>query len=272
MWQQSQLAGDKLRCRTNPVRHVKSLRGPTDYGVNKNRRCSLAGSRVTHCSDRAEPSRSTDSSETRTQRKTETQTSLLQVFETEFAKISSEPSETEHKEVITYPFPPHEGSLVPSLVEPHVLVEESLRDAKTSLNGMEPMGPQPCAQVLELAIRATLITFRKCAIQIANCVQEISAATQLANKTRDSNIQVLDKAVASFRSFTEEIAALEMALDREPESTGESGAKTDRREYHSSLRADQALNSSCTIILWPVSGTLIQNQIDLSRKLTLLDT
>lgn len=258
---QPQLAGDKLRGRTNPVRHVKSFRGPTDYGVNKNRRCGLAGSRVIHSSDRAESSTSTESLEAGTQGRIEMQPSLLQVFEAELAKLSSNPSPTECKEVITNLGLPVKRPLVPSSVEPHCPAEEAIRDTKTSSHGMGPMGPQPCVPVLELALRATLSTFGTCVTQIANCVQEVSTTMQVADKNQGIDIQVLDNAVASFRSFAEEIAALEKALHKEPELTEQSRAKTNRREDSSSLRDDQALKSSCTVILWPIPSGLESKEI-----------
>lgn len=185
------------------------------------------------------------------------QPSLLQVFEAELAKLSSNPSPSEYKEVITNLGLPVERPLVPSLVEPRFSAEEAVREAKTSFHGMGPMDPQPCVQVLELALRATLSTFGTCVTQIANCVQEVSATMQLADKNQEIDIQVLDNAVASFRSFTEEIAVLEKALHREPELTEQSRAKTNRREDSSSLQDDQALKSSCTVILWPVREILI---------------
>lgn len=185
------------------------------------------------------------------------QPSLLQVFEAELAKLSSNPSPTECKEVITNLGLPVKRPLVPSSVEPHCPAEEAIRDTKTSSHGMGPMGPQPCVPVLELALRATLSTFGTCVTQIANCVQEVSTTMQVADKNQGIDIQVLDNAVASFRSFAEEIAALEKALHKEPELTEQSRAKTNRREDSSSLRDDQALKSSCTVILWPVREILI---------------
>lgn len=184
------------------------------------------------------------------------QPSLLQVFEAELAKVPSKPSPIEHKEVITNLDLPDKKPLGPSSVEPYFLAEEAIRDAKIPSNGIGPMGPQPCVQVLELALRATLSTFGTCVTQIANCVQEVSTTMQLADKTREIDIQVLDNAVASFRSFTEGIAALKKGFHREPESTEESRAKTDQRDNSSSLQDDQALKSSRTVILWPVSEIL----------------
>lgn len=186
------------------------------------------------------------------------QPSLLQVFETELAKLSSNPSPTEYKEVITKLRLPHEKPLVPSSLEPYLSAEEAIRNAQT-LNGVGPMGPQPCIQVLEIALRATLGTFATCVTQIANCVREVRATIRLTDQTREIDTQVLDNAVTGFRSFAEDIATLEKVLQREPESNEESRAKIDRREDFSSLQDDQALKSSCTAILWPVSGILIQS-------------
>lgn len=181
------------------------------------------------------------------------QPSLLQVFEAELAKISSKRSPTESKEAITNRGLPGERHPVPSWVEPYFSAEETTRDAKNPLNGMGPMGPQPCVQVLELALRATLNTFGTCVTQIANCVHEVSATMQLADNTRGTDTQVLDDAVSSFRSFTEEIASLEKVLRREPESTEESRAKTDQRDDPS----NQALKPGCIAVLWPVREILI---------------
>lgn len=190
--------------------------------------------------------------------KMEVQPSLLQVFEAELAKLSSKSSPTEYKEIITKLGVLDKQPSEPPSEEPHLSVKEAIRDAKTSLNGMGPMGQQPCLQVLELALRATLSTFETFATQLANCVQEVSATMQLADKTREIDTHVLDNAVASFRNFAEEIAVLEKALHGEPKSTVETRAKHDRRADPSSLQDDKGLKSTCTVILWPVGEILSQ--------------
>lgn len=190
--------------------------------------------------------------------KIEVQPSLLQVFEAELAKLSSISSPTEYKENITELGVLDKSPSVPSSEEPHLSAEEAIRDAKASLNDMGPMGQQPCLQLLELALHATFSIFGTFATQLANCVQEVSATIQLAEKTREIDTQVLDNAVASFRSFAEEIAVLEKALRREPKSSEETRAKPDRRADPSSLEDDKGLKSTCTVILWPVGVILIQ--------------
>lgn len=187
------------------------------------------------------------------------QPSLLQVFEAELANLSSKPSPADYKEATTNLGLPVERPPVPSSAKPHISAEKAIRDAKTSLNGMGHLGPQPCMQVLELALRATLSTFGACATQIANCMQEVSTTMRLADKTPELDVRVLENAVASFRNFTQETTALEKALHKEVESTEESMAKTDRQEDSSSLIGGQGMQSSCTVILWPVGQSLTQS-------------
>lgn len=182
------------------------------------------------------------------------QPSLLQVFEAELAKISSKPSPAESKEAITNRGVPNERHSVPPWVDSYFSAEKATRDSKNPLNSMGPMGPQPCVQVLELALRAALNTFGTCVTQIADSVHEVSATMQSADQSRGIDTQVLDNAVSSFRSFTEEIASLEKVFRREPASTEESRAKTAQRDHLS----NQALNLGCIAVLWPVSEILIQ--------------
>ena len=86
---QAQVAGDKLRLRTNPIRHSRPRHASvTDHGINKNRWSSYAGVRVTRTDERHdENSKDMRSSQHEIEPvQPANQPSLLEVFEAELAK------------------------------------------------------------------------------------------------------------------------------------------------------------------------------------------
>jgi len=91
---QAQVAGDKLRLRTNPIRHSRPSRGSvSDHGINKNRWSSYGGARVTRFDERqdAQPEiKETPQIKAAELAEPCKQPSLLEVFEAELAKKISD--------------------------------------------------------------------------------------------------------------------------------------------------------------------------------------
>ncbi|CAD6576993.1 MAG: hypothetical protein ASARMPRED_008088 [Alectoria sarmentosa] len=179
---QAQVAGDKLRCRTNPIRHSRPSRvGSLEHGISKNRWSSYSGTRATRfdeCQDAGNTSNNTTTDEVLGNG----QSSLLEVFEAELAKKISV-TDTEEAP---------EAELRTPVAEPAIRVDTSSETA------------------IDHCIRTTVSEFVE---GIARGMQELSRVSyQAADRTRDADFQLVDDAILGFRSLTEGFTA---ALGRE---------------------------------------------------------
>ena len=93
---QAQAAGDRLRLRTNPIRHSRPSRGSSsDYAINKNRWSSYGGARTTRLDERLSDQTQSEfdgkpESKAADKDDSPNHSSLLEVFEAELAKKMSD--------------------------------------------------------------------------------------------------------------------------------------------------------------------------------------
>lgn len=225
---QAQVAGDKLRCRTNPIRHSRPSRvGSLERGISKNRWSSYSGTRATRLDERQDAQEEArDSSNT-----TETddvprdgQPSLLEVFEAEMGKKLS-PADSDgapEVEPTSVPKPAtrvdlssetsqnqplHQGS--------HTmlgLITEHLQD----LTAGDMTLSQDLSTAIDHGIRTAVKGFDACLQGIARGLQEVSSVSrQAADRSRDADLQLKDEAILGFQHLT---GAFSAALGRETPS------------------------------------------------------
>ncbi len=228
---QAQVAGDKLRCRTNPIRHSRSCRtGALENGISKNRWSSYSGTRATRFDERQDAQdevRDISSTADKEEVPGHGQPSLLEVFEAELAKkISATDSEENMGS---------ESAAVQSLVpEPAVQVdlsseshEQSLPQGSQALLGLinerlqgltagDTAFPQEFSTAIDHSIRTASVAISglsACIHSISRGLQEASIVSrQAADRTRNADTQLIDNAVLGFQSLTEGFTA---ALGRE---------------------------------------------------------
>ena len=216
---QAQVAGDKLRWRTNPIRHSRPSRaGALEHSISKNRWSSYSGTRAARFDERqdaedepGDASKIKDDEEKRN----DCQKSLLEVFESELArKISA----TDGEEATEYQSPVQ--NLVP---EPAIHVNLSGESqAQPSPQGSQTREltatnvalPQDLSTLVGHGIRG----LGACMQSIARGLQEISSVSrQAAYMSRNGDVQLVDDAVLGFQSLAGDfIAALggQMATNR----------------------------------------------------------
>lgn len=224
---QAQAAGDKLRCRTNPIRHSRPSRsGSLENGVNKNRWSSYAP-RVARFEDRHhDASESIANSEPKDTepKKADKPPSLLEVFETELAKgpsfvndaleektfpdpdISDIPPSTEQStasakdmgETLTFV---HNA---PSSPQPNALLNgvKMISDHLQGLAGVDVEAPQELSQVLENGLRTAAGGFEGLLRGLTGGLQEISdRSQQAAARTRELDTQGIDNTIEDLQNF-----------------------------------------------------------------------
>ena len=225
---QAQVAGDKLRWRTNPIRHSRPSRvGALEHAISKNRWSSYSGTRAARFDERQDaedvPGDGSKIEDNEEKRK-DCPKSLLEVFETELAR---EISATDGEEATEYQLPVQN-----SVPEPAIQV---------NLSGKSQVQPSPQgSQALlglfnehlreltatNIALSQGLSTFvghgirglGACMQSIARGLQEVSSASrQAADRSRNGDLQLVDDAVLGFQSLAGDfMAALggEMATNR----------------------------------------------------------
>ena len=225
---QAQVAGDKLRWRTNPIRHSRPSRvGALEHAISKNRWSSYSGTRAARFDERqdaedvpGDASKIKDKEEKRN----DCPKSLLEVFETELArKISA----TDGEEATQYQLPVQN-----SVPEPAIQVNLSSESQVQPL----PQGSQALLGLFNehlreltarnVALSQSLSTFvghgvrglGACMQSVARGLQEVSSASrQAADRSRNGDLQLVDDAVLGIQSLAGDfIAALggEMATNR----------------------------------------------------------
>lgn len=221
---QAQVAGDKLRCRTNPIRHSRPFRaGPSEHAISKNRWSSYSGTRATRFDERQdahEEARDTSSSTDSDGVSREGQPSLLEVFEAELAKKpsttgSEEPPEAEPTSVLE----PAVGVNPSSKAQSQPLPQEShtllglINEHLHQLTARDVALSQDFLAVIDHGVRKAVTGFSACVQSIARGLQEVSIVSrQAADRTRDADLQLMDDVTLGFKSLTGGFTA---ALGRE---------------------------------------------------------
>ena len=230
---QAQVAGDKLRCRTNPIRHSRPSRGSiSDHGISKNR-WSTYGPRATRPDEKQdvkpESKEKAPSGEAMKQEPSE-QPSLLEVFEAELAKKISmdtleEDARTRVPEVAaattsvsenTPQLNDSSGITTPAQSEPSPKESNPLLDGlKTISDHLEGLTvrdedmyqdfPRAIGQGFRAAIGG-LSTFMR---GVTSGLQEASNLTrQAAERTREADLRIIDDTILGLRGVAGDMTAL----------------------------------------------------------------
>lgn len=214
---QAQVAGDKLRCRTNPIRHSRPFRiGSLERGINKSRWSSHSATRATRFDERQdaqEGARSTSNNPDTDEVSRDGQTSLLEVFEAELAIVlATDSKESPGIEPATSVDLIAETPSQPLLQGSHKIlgfINEHLQE----LNAGDLTLSQDLSTIIGHGIRTAVGGFDACVRGIARGLQEVSSvSSQVAHRTRDADLQLIDDAVLGFQSLT---AGFTAALGRE---------------------------------------------------------
>ena len=220
---QAQVAGDKLRNRTNPIRHSRPSRGSvSEHGISKNRWSSY-GPRVTRLDERRDSQ--AESSEKSLPgdaglSENKGQPSLLELFEVELAKkMSTDDSCHENAAVIVSGVSTTTSAqgkhAVPAQQEAHRepnLILNGLRSINNDLQGLALRAedlPQEFPRAIGQGFRAALGGLSVFVRSVTNGLQEASALTrQAAEHTREANLQAIDDTVLHLRTVAGEVTAL----------------------------------------------------------------
>ena len=219
---QAQVAGDKLRSRTNPIRHSRpSGVGSLERGIYKNRWSSYSGTRATRfdqLQDAQEGPRDTSCTTDTDGVPRDGRPSLLEVFEAELAEKNSATvsEEATAADPATRVNPSSEISIPahgqPLPRGPHAilgLINEHLREFTTRDIAL----PQDVSKTVDHGIRTAVNGAGGYMQSIAQGLQEVSSVSrQAADRTRDSDLRLFDDAIRGFRGLTDGLTA---ALGRE---------------------------------------------------------
>ena len=212
---QAQVAGDKLRCRTNPIRHLRPSRvGSSEHAISKNRWSSYSGTRATRFDERQdaqEEARNTSNSMDTDEVSSDGQPSLLEVFETELAKkISStdgrEASEAESSSVHE-PVVSSDAETQPLPQRPHA-VFEVINEHLQELTAGDSALSQDVLTAIDHGVRTAVTGFGACIQGIARGLQEVSLVSrQAAIRTRNADLQLMDDATLGFQRLSAGLTA-----------------------------------------------------------------
>ena len=220
---QAQVAGDKLRNRTNPIRHSRPSRGSvSEHGISKNRWSSY-GPRVTRLDERRDPH--AESSEKSLPGDAELleskgQPSLLELFEVELAKKMTANDDCQGNAQATVSEVPTATSVPSNLAVP--AQEEVQREANPLLNGLKLINddlrglalgdenlPQEFPRAIGQGFRAAIGGLSMFVRSVTNGLQEASALTRQATEhTREANLQAIDDTISDLRTVAGEVTAL----------------------------------------------------------------
>ena len=235
---QAQVAGDKLRCRTNPIRHSRPSRvGSSERGISKNRWSSYSGTRATRFDERQDAqeevrdaSNTTDTDEV----PTDGQPSLLEVFEAEMAKKIS-PTDSEGAPGVGSTSVPESAtradlSSESSQSQPLPQGSHAIFGLITELTAGDMTLSQDFSSAIDHGIRTAVKGFDACLLGIARGLQEVSSASrQAADRTRNADLQLKDDAVLGFQSLTGAFSAA-LGRDMAPNGPGTAHASRNRLE------------------------------------------
>lgn len=229
---QAQAAGDKLRCRTNPIRHSRPSRsGSLEHCINKNRWSSYVAPRAARFDDRrhtdAELNVESQPGGTNTT-KADNQPTLLEVFEAELAKDPSNVIDTTQN----IEFPDPEISAIPqesikatssnSGGDPGALPYTSLpkqpndlfagiKKVSDHLQGLaagNAESPQELSQLVENGVRHAVGGLDTLMRGLTGGVQEFSdRAQQAADRTLEVDVRGIDDTVKGLQDFVLSLTA-----------------------------------------------------------------
>ena len=251
---QAQAAGDKLRCRTSPIRHPKpSWAGDLEHGISKNRWSSYSGTRAARFDERQDAqdvakvhSNIADNGEMHRN----DQPSLLEVFETELARKSLAKDKKDPTAI--------ESSAVRSLLPEAAMQIDPSRESRGQPLPQRPQAllgfinellqeltdrDRALSQDFSLAIDhgfrtagAAASGLSACIHSIARGLQEVSTISrQAVGRTRHGDLQFIDEAFLRFQSLASGFTAAsrrEMAANR-PASTSISRSRSEEVENSS---------------------------------------
>ena len=220
---QAQVAGDKLRNRTNPIRHSRPSRGSvSEHGISKNRWSSY-GPRVTRLDERLDSQ--AESSEKLLPGDAELseskgQPSLLELFEVELAKKMTANDDCQENakaivsEVSTTTSVPS-NLAVPAQEQVHQEANPLLNGLKLINNDLRGLAlgdenlPQEFPRAIGQGFRAAIGGLSMFVRSVTNGLQEASALTrQAAEHTRQANLQAIDDTISDLRTVAGEVTAL----------------------------------------------------------------
>lgn len=231
---QAQVAGDKLRHRTNPIRNSRpSHTGSLENGISKNRWSSYSGTSATRFNERqvaAEEARDTQNTTGTDEVPRHGQPSLLEIFEAELAKKMSSVDSEEALGIespatqIEPTIPANPSRETSTTTQSHPLPQGSLavlgliNEHLQQLTAGEMALPQDLSTAIDHGIRTAVSGVGTCIQGIARGLREASSVShQAAERTLDADFQLVDDAILGFQSLTRGFTAAlgrEMAADR----------------------------------------------------------
>ena len=230
---QAQIAGDKLRWRTNPIRQSRPSRvGASEHAISKNRWSSYSGTRAARFDERQDvedvPGDDASKKKYNEEKGNDSPKSLLEVFEAELARkisVTDGDEATECQSPVQSPMPEPvnvanlsgESQVEPSPQGSQALVRlfnEHLRELTVRNVALS----QDLSTLFGHGIRG----LGACMQSIARGLQEVSSVSrQAADMSRNGDLQLVDDAVLGFQGLAGDfITALggQMATNR-PEIT-----------------------------------------------------
>lgn len=224
---QAQVAGDKLRWRTNPIRHSRPSRvGALEHAISKNRWSSYSGTRAARFDERqdaedvqGDASKIKDNEEKRN----DCPKSLLEVFETELARNLSA---TDGEEATENQLPV-QNSVPEPAIQVNLSGESQVQPSPQGSQALLGLFNEHLRELTarNIALSQGLSTFvghgirglGACMQSIARGLQEVSSASrQAADRSRNGDLQLVDDTLLGFQSLAGDfIAALggEMATN-----------------------------------------------------------
>ena len=220
---QAQVAGDKLRNRTNPIRHSRPSRGSvSEHGISKNR-WSNYGPRVTRLDERRDSQAECNEKSLPGDAglsENKGQPSLLELFEVELAKKMTandsclDNTQAIVSEVSTARSVPTNHA-VPGQDEAHQQPNPILKCLESINNDLQGLAlgaedlPQEFPRAIGQGLRAALGGLSVFVRSVTNGLQEASALTrQAAEHTREANLQAINDTISHLRTVAGEVTVL----------------------------------------------------------------
>lgn len=236
---QAQVAGDKLRHRTNPIRNSRpSHIGSLENGISKNRWSSYSGTSATRFDEgqvATEEARDTPNTTGTDELPRHGQPSLLEIFEAELSKKISSADSEESSGVeppaaqIEPAIPANPSRETSTTTQSHPLPQGSLavlgliNEHLQQLTAGDMALSQDLSTAIDNGIRTAVSGVGTCIQGIARGLREASSVShQAAERTRDADFQLVDDAILGFQSLTRGFTAAlgrEMAADRSETSS-----------------------------------------------------
>lgn len=226
---QAQVAGDKLRWRANPLRQSRPSRvGALEHAISKNRWSSYSGTRAARFDERQDAQdRPRDPSITAVSEEVPKtgQQSLLEVFE---AELASKISAADGEKALEFVSPALQSPLPEPAIQANLSSESHAQPSPQRSQALLgrvnehlhelTAGNGALSQDFPTVINRGIRGLGACMQSIARGLQEVSNVShQAADRTRNTDLQLIDEAVLGFQSVLRGfIAALgsQMATNR----------------------------------------------------------